>query len=214
MLPPLGPNLLNAHHIPFSRLHGVLFDSGVELDVDLHEERIKLSRNRRSSLDVLAGMVAPNAEIEEDKKKKTDVLRQWIVENACDITLEAACRYALALYHHNIPSCAKLAKKLTLCPLFLVEIGIDEVDSEEIMNTLRKEYPSVPLYSPTTTTTSSISSPTSPHTTTLQSLFTALHAQQTIESPNAAGAGNAHEGGKILASAVAALTGKDPIPSG
>ena len=85
------------------------------------------------------------------------------------------------------------------------------------MNALRVEYPSVPVYSPTSTTVSSATNSSHASTealrqfaassngsrTTLQHLFQALHAQKLDQD---------QDGTKFLANAVAAVTGKDPIP--
>lgn len=209
---PAIPTLDTSHN----SCHGVIFDSGVELDVDIHEERVKLSRGREKVLPNIAPSHLPLSEIEEEKNLTTTALRQWIVGHTKDITLQAACKYAAALYHYNIPSVSKLAKKITKDPSFLHQIGFDDDDNEEIMQALREEYPTVPAYSPTasaTTTSSSVSSDTqalrefaATHSsgTTLQHLFQALHAQKADTTND----------GKILATAVAALTGTDPIPSG
>lgn len=197
-------------------LHGILFDSGVELDVDLREERVKLSRSRENKLPPAPSV--PDAEIEEEKRIKTDALRQWIVEHTTDITRETAFRYAAALYQHNVPSIPKLVKKITKDVAFLSRIGFDDDDTEEIFNALRVEYPSLPAFSPTTTSESAASSygsiplhAATSSSTTLQHLFHALHAQRVIDSPDA-DAASKREGANVLASAVAAVTGADPIP--
>jgi hypothetical protein len=194
-------------------LHGILFDSGIELDVDLREERVKLSRCRDKLPPVPA---LHDEEIEEEKRTMTDSLRQWIVERTNDITRETAYRYAVALYHHNIPSIPKLVKKIKKDAGFLARIGFDDDDTEEIFIALRSEYPDLPIYSPTTTRESASSYGSIPlhaatRSSTLQQLFQALHAQQVIASPDAHAASKS-SGTNVLATAVAAITGEDPIP--
>ena len=211
-----------------------MFDSGVELDIDIHEERIKLSRNREKTQSISPSpSQLPISEIEEEKSQTTAALRQWIMAHTKDITLQAACKYAATLYHYNIPSISKLAKKLVKDPSFLQQIGFDEDDLEEVMQALREEHPNVPVYTPHSFlpqhsfSSSSSSSPSllplsssKPQSsstpsdtnllrqfaanrngsTTLQHLFQALNEHKVDDDQK-------------LASAIAALTGADPIPT-
>ena len=200
----------------------------MELDIDIHEERIKLSRNREKTPTISPSTSQlPMSEIEEEKTQTTAALRQWIMAHTKDITLQAACKYAATLYHYNIPSINKLAKKLVKDPSFLQQIGFDEDDLEEVMQALRVEHPNVPAYTPhaflpnsssSLLLPSSSSKPQSTSTpsdtnllrqfaanrngsTTLQHLFQAFNEHKVDDDQK-------------LASAVAALTGADPIPTG
>ena len=204
LTPPLSAPPPRSHTL--RSCHGVLFDSGVQLDVDLCEERIKLSRNRSTSAGLIMSLPAAGGavlpEIEEEKRLVTSKLRQWIVDSTSDITSQAAQAYATQLYDHNIPSLPKLLKKLHKDPGLLYQLGgFDEDDLEEIMAALRKEDPALPPVP------SVLHQAASSEATSLSHLFAVMKAQ------GAHSESEGPDGGRVLSNVVAALTGQDPIPS-